>query len=554
MKKVIIVSDYTVDEVPGGSEQYVQVLFERLTKKYECKLIKSADVHKLIEENKDAFWIINNFKLLGLNQSAHSAECLTMDRLKECRYVIVEHDHQYCKANNPTLFEDMNLPESQIQNREFYKNAQMVFCQSLMHAQTLQKNLMIPNVFNLSCNLWSDDHLNLLRENLGTKKTRKFGIMESQNKNKGMKQTIEYCQQNNIQYELIPFCSVSDFYKELSKTETLVFFPQWMESFCRVATEARILGCRIISNKVLGCSSEMYFRNFKEEKLLSAVQKKQADVLMAFSDAIENKLKSNMPLLKQPKVSIITTVYNGEKYIDGFLSSIKNQTYQNFELIIVDAASDDKTSSILVDGENSGYRYIRTPEKITPMAAFNLATKESSGEYIVCTLIDDRLAPNYLETMIKHLNNNSDIDLVYADCLQTTKPNETFLQNSSRGRLYEHSRMEFSRENMIKCLPGPMPMYRKSIHEKFGLWSENLKHAGDHELWLRCVRGGSKFKKVDRPLGLYYYNPNGLSTNSNDQELVKRRRVEERDVFNEYRDVIGEANHNLYKEYFNMDL
>ena len=153
--------------------------------------------------------------------------------------------------------------------------------------------------------------------------------------------------------------------------------------------------------------------------------------------------------------------------------------------------------------------------------------------------------------MAKHLHYHPDIDLVYADCLQTTAPNETFEANSSNGARYEHSLNAFSRENMIKCLPGPMPMWRLSVHDKCGFFDEDLSYAGDWDMFLRMVESGSQFKKIDIPLGLYYYNTEGLSTST---EYQVPRGKEEANVFFKYKDVFGDANFHRYKNYFSQFL
>ena len=104
---------------------------------------------------------------------------------------------------------------------------------------------------------------------------------------------------------------------------------------------------------------------------------------------------------------------------------------------------------------------------------------------------------------------------------------------------------------MIKCLPGPMPMWKKEIHEKAGFFNEKLAYAGDWDMFLRMVEVGAKFKKIDVPLGLYYYNSEGLSTS---EEYSKERQVEEADTFFKYRDIFGERNFKKYEPYFSQFL
>ena len=100
---------------------------------------------------------------------------------------------------------------------------------------------------------------------------------------------------------------------------------------------------------------------------------------------------------------------------------------------------------------------------------------------------------------------------------------------------------------MIKCLPGPMPMWKTKIHQKAGYFNEELAHAGDWDMFLKMVDDGYKFKKVDIPLGLYYYNTEGLSTSP---EHAVKRQGEEARVFFKYKHVFGENNYNKYAAYF----
>ena len=66
---------------------------------------------------------------------------------------------------------------------------------------------------------------------------------------------------------------------------------------------------------------------------------------------------------------------------------------------------------------------------------------------------------------------------------------------------------------MRTSLPNNHPMWHKTMHEKYGLFNEEYKSAGDHEMWLRAVKMGSRFLKINKILGVYYHNPKGLSTN-----------------------------------------
>jgi len=57
-----------------------------------------------------------------------------------------------------------------------------------------------------------------------------------------------------------------------------------------------------------------------------------------------------------------------------------------------------------------------------------------------------------------------------------------------------------------------MPMWRRTIHDRFGYFNEEYKTASDADLWLKAAKAGSKMKKIDNIVGIYYHNPTGRSS------------------------------------------
>ena len=138
---------------------------------------------------------------------------------------------------------------------------------------------------------------------------------------------------------------------------------------------------------------------------------------------------------------------------------------------------------------------------------------------------------------------NQNVDLVYGDCVVSTTKNETLEETKSK-TLLDHSNFEFSRENMVKCLPGPMPLWKKTIHEKVGfLDKQKYSFADDWDLWLRAVDSGSIFKKVNKIVGLYLQG--GRSQQENN--LVQRK--EEATLFFQYKHLFGK-NYQKFEPYF----
>lgn len=546
MKKIVFVSDFFENEILGGAEICNEVLIKNLLEqKYDLKKIKSNELKEnFILKNKESFFIISNFFFLSENIKNFIIT-------NNITYVIYEHDHKYVTTNNPTNFPCYVIDEEYLINLDFYKNAKAVLAQSKIHSEIIQKNLLLNNLINLGGNLWNDKQINIIKKNMFNKKKNKYGILETNNKNKGMRETIKYCKQNKLEYTLIPFTDYENFIKNLSEVENLIFFPQWLETFSRVCVEAKILGCKLITNKLIGAKSESFLEK-SPQQIIDIIINKNKEITETFIKLIEDEEICFMEKILIPKISIITSLYNGIEFIEHFLQDITRQTiFHNCELIILDANSEQNEYKIIKKYMNKyqNIKYIRFDERLNVHETLNKGIQMSTGDYITIANVDDRRIPECLEILSKHLYLNKEIDLVYGDTILTFEKNK-FVEEINVNEIYEHSRLKFSKENMVKCLPGPIPMWRKKMSIDNGNFDEKLKYAGDWEFWLRCVQNNSKFKKIEKIIGSYFYNPKGLSTN---KQTEKERYLEERDIFIKYKNLFGTKNYNIYKGYFNAE-
>ena len=539
MTEIVFVSDFFINEVNGGAEHYNDVLISLLKDKHIVTPVKSNEVTiNFLNSKKHAFFIVANFFQLSYKA--------TNKLIGEFDYAILEHDHKYSKTNNPSRFVNFFIPETHVINREFFRNARAILCQSKIHSEVVQKNLFLNNVCNLGGNLWSEYQLSVLEKNMHNEKTVDHGIMWTMNKNKGAPFAVEYCKKNNLSYKLLHNKKFEEFVKELSQVRKLVFFPQWLESYCRVVIEAKILGCKLISNGLLGVASEDYFKQSGQE-LLDTIRSNNKMLYNKWISVIENNNIEYVNPIQIPKITILGTFYNGDKHIKGFLENITSQTiFDRCELILIDANSPGNEKQI-IDEYTEKYDniiYKRLDYRATTGESFNLGIEMSTGEFLTLGLIDDRRRKDGLEMLAKHLMFTPSVDLVYGDCFETAIANETFEKNSSKGKLYEHSIKPFSKENMIKCLPGPMPLWRRSMNEKHGMFDVTFDFADDWELWLRSVDAGSKFKKVNKPVGLYLKGGRSQS-----DKLNIKQKLEESDLFFKYSHLFGK-NYKLFKDYF----
>jgi len=118
----------------------------------------------------------------------------------------------------------------------------------------------------------------------------------------------------------------------------------------------------------------------------------------------------------KPLVSIITPCYNGEKYVAQTIESVLNQTYENFEMIIVDDISTDKSVEIIKEyiNKDSRIKLIELTEKQGASGARNTALREAKGKYIAFLDSDDLWEKDKLEKQIKFMQENN-VDFSYTD-------------------------------------------------------------------------------------------------------------------------------------------
>ena len=267
----VFIADFFADQVPGGGELNNEELISILREDHDVKKVNSHLVSKqYLESNLAAKYIISNF----INLSEECKKYL----IENCKYIIYEHDHKYLIDRNPALYKDFLAPKERIVNFEFYQNALAVFCQSSFHQEIVYKNLKLDNIKSLGGNLWSLASLENIRNFTKKEKLDKYSIMDSAIPHKNTYETRRYCELKKIKYELIPSLKYLDFLDRISNNNTLVFFPKTPETLSRIVVEARMMGMRVVTNKLVGATKEEWFR-LKGEDLISAMGNKRDEIV-----------------------------------------------------------------------------------------------------------------------------------------------------------------------------------------------------------------------------------------------------------------------------------
>jgi hypothetical protein len=268
--KLVFIADFFIDEILGGGELNNDELIKIFKQRgHEVISAKSATTNaSFIEANKESCFIVANFIML-------SDAC--KKALEDKNYIIYEHDHKYLASRNPAHCKDFKCPENKIINRDFYKNAKAVLCQSQFHNDIVKQNLNIDNVENLGGNLWPIESLVKMREIAEKEKKNRCSILDSNISHKNTAGSIQFCETREYEYELVKSRSYYEFLEKLGANDKFCFFPKTPETLSRVVVEARMMNMGVYINKLIGAATEPWF-SLKGEELIDIIENKRNEI------------------------------------------------------------------------------------------------------------------------------------------------------------------------------------------------------------------------------------------------------------------------------------
>jgi len=238
-------------------------------------------------------------------------------------------------------------------------------------------------------------------------------------------------------------------------------------------------------------------------------------------------------------VSIIVPCYNQALYLNECLQSVLNQSYTNWECIIINDGSEDETTSIATSWceKDNRFIYIEQENKGVSIARNNAITK-SKGTYILPLDADDYISKNYLEFCTKEIEKNKNIELVYGNCIK-------FGEEQGEWNLPSYSYERLLQYNMIFCTS----LFKRSSFDKVGGYDEKMVNGlEDWEFWIRLLKHRGEvvnIKECD-----FYYRIKEVSRNTNLYKDTEKVNLSYNYIFNKHMDVYKEPNSiELYKKY-----
>lgn len=214
-----------------------------------------------------------------------------------------------------------------------------------------------------------------------------------------------------------------------------------------------------------------------------------------------------------PKVSVIIPSYNRAHLLSRALKSVLNQTFQDFELIVVDDASTDGTGQLTSTFGDERIRYIRHDTNKGSNASRNTGLRHARGEYVAFLDSDDEWLPEKLEKQMQVFKRGSEklglVSTGYSD--EYLDPDEPFIPHC-RGNIFNKLLIE----NLIGSTS--TPLIKKNCFEEAGLFDETMPASQDWDMWIRIARK-FEFDFVQEILARYYFQPDSISRNI---ESIKR--------------------------------
>jgi glycosyltransferase involved in cell wall biosynthesis len=207
-----------------------------------------------------------------------------------------------------------------------------------------------------------------------------------------------------------------------------------------------------------------------------------------------------MKSTNDPRVSVLMTVYNGEKYLSEAIDSILNQTFEDFEFIIIDDGSTDGSADIIQSYRDERIRFLRNGKNLSVPVSSNIGLKLSCGEYIARMDCDDISLPERLEKQVQFMDDHPEVGIC-----------GTWLEifgNAEGVWRYPSENSEIMALSFFNSpMAHPTSMMRKELLFKYSLfYDESYTYSSDYEFWVRC---GKYFPLANLDEVLFRYRRHG---------------------------------------------
>lgn len=246
----------------------------------------------------------------------------------------------------------------------------------------------------------------------------------------------------------------------------------------------------------------------------------------------------------KPKISVIMSVYNGEDYLAETIDSVINQTFKNWELVIINDCSTDSTAEILSNFAAKDERIKVYPNEVNLKlpSSLNKAISLSQGKYIARMDADDICLPERFEKQLRFMEENPDIDL--SSCRFLTLKNGVYASGGAGGR-YDN---EALKTMLLVANPILHPgVIAKAEVMKELLYDTTLTCTEDLELWTRMVMNNKKIEILPECLLIYRLHDKQITSTTLERQHTEVLKIENK----YYSSILSEMDEDMQKFYIN---
>ena len=225
-------------------------------------------------------------------------------------------------------------------------------------------------------------------------------------------------------------------------------------------------------------------------------------------------------LINNPEITVLMPVYNDERFVRFSVESILNQTFHNFEFLIINDASNDSTLKILKEYQDPRIIIVNNEVNLRLTKTLNKGLNFAKGKYIARIDSDDISVKERLEKQYLFLKNNKEFGLVgsYSEVIGEDGENIAFWHE------YLEPEYIFYTLSFWNCLVHSSVMFEKELAIKLGGYSTDFDGTEDYELWYKISRV-KKIYIIPEYLSKYRKNKYGISAKNSEEQLLNAENV-----------------------------
>ena len=221
-----------------------------------------------------------------------------------------------------------------------------------------------------------------------------------------------------------------------------------------------------------------------------------------------------------PKVTVLMTVYNGQRYLKECMDSVLSQTFKEFEFLIVDDCSADSSMDMINSCRDSRIRIIKNEKNLGQVVSLNIGLSSADGEYVARMDQDDVISKHRLARQVEFLHKRPDISVAgtwgeaidekgdaFASICLPVRNEEIAATALFAGHFLLHSSVIFRKDHIVEA----------------GKYNEDFCFAEDYDLWTRLLLKGRRFVNIPAPLIKFRCHKKSSSKNFFQRQLANAR-------------------------------